>query len=72
MANIFVPIAVEIYGAWGPEVKTFVAELGRQIAGTMGEPRSSTFLRQRINVALQRENAASVLGTMHAQYLDGT
>ena len=64
VVHTFVPIAVETFGAWGPEAISFITELGRRIAAVTGEPRSTAFLRQRIDVALQRGNAASVLGTL--------
>jgi hypothetical protein len=64
VAHTFVPIAVETFGAWGPEASAFVTELGRRISLLSGEPRSTMFLRQRIDIALQRGNAMSVLGTL--------
>jgi len=63
-ANTFVPVAVETFGSWGPQAMALVAELGRRIMLVTGEPRSTEFLRQRIDIALQRGNAASVLGTL--------
>jgi len=64
VAYSFVPIAVETFGAWGPEAMAFISELGRRIVVATGDPRSTAFLRQRIDVALQRGNAASVMGTL--------
>ena len=40
-----------------------VSWVGSQIAQSTGELRATTFLRQRISIAIQRGNAASVLGT---------
>ena len=40
----------------------FLKDLGRRVAQTT-EERSTTFLLQRLSVAVQRGNAASVLGT---------
>jgi len=68
VAYTFVPVAVETFGAWGPEATSFLTELGRRIATFTGEPRSMAFLKQRIDVALQRGNAASVLGTLSELY----
>jgi len=59
----FVPVAVETLGALGEEAAAFISDLGRRIAATTGEPRSSAFLFQRHSVAIQRGNAASVVGT---------
>jgi len=71
VVHTFVPIAVETFGAWGPEAIAFVSELGRRISAVTGEPRSTLFLRQRIDIALQRGNAASVLGIMVELSPDG-
>jgi len=60
----FCPFVVETLGVWGPEAASLVSELGRRIAVITGEPRSASFLRQRIDVALQRGNAASIMGTL--------
>jgi len=38
-------------------------ELGRRIAAATGDPRVTEFLFQRLSVAVQRGNAACVLGT---------
>ena len=51
-------------GHWGPSAVSFVSELGRLLTLTTGEPRSTSFLRQRLSIAIQRANAASVRGTV--------
>jgi len=51
------PVAVETLGALGEEAVAFFSDLGRRIAATTGEPRSSAFaafLFQRLSVAVQR------------------
>ena len=50
----FVPVAVETTGVFGPEVRSFLSELGRRIREVSGEALSSHHLRQRIAVAVQR------------------
>ena len=60
----FVPVAVETLGALGDEANTFLHELGRRIAAVSGDTRATNFLLQRLSVAIQRGNAACVLGTM--------
>jgi len=55
---------VETLGVWGPEAASLVSELGRRIAVITGEPHSASFLRQRIDVVLQKGNAASIMGTL--------
>ena len=52
--NDFVPIAVETLGAWAADALTLTAELGRRIAALTGESRSTSFLRQRLDIAIQR------------------
>jgi len=41
-----------------------VAELGRRISCVSGDQLSAAFLRQRIDIAIQRGNAASNIGTI--------
>jgi len=63
------PFVVETLVVWGLEAAYLVFELGRKIAVRTGEPRSASFLRQRIDVALQRRNAASIMGTLQHFHL---
>ena len=51
---------VESLGALGEEAATFFRDIGRRIAVATGEPRSTQFLFQRLSIAIQRGNAASV------------
>jgi len=43
---------------------SLVKELGRRMAEVNKEPHSTMFLRQRLSVAVQRGNAACILGTL--------
>ena len=61
----FVPFAVETSGVFGPEALSLLEDIGRRIRAETGEPRSFQFLLQGVSVAIQRGNAASVLGTAH-------
>ena len=63
----FVPIAVETLGSLGDEADNFIHDLGRRITTVTGERRATEFLLQRLSVAIQRGNAASVLGTVDCQ-----
>ena len=58
-----VPIAVETLGSWGTEGLHFIKCIGKKIQEITGEKRSTFYLFQSISVAIQRGNAASVLGT---------
>ena len=60
----FTPIAVETTGVFGPLTRAFLKDLGRRITRATGEERSHSYLIQRISVAIQRGNAASVMGTI--------
>ena len=59
----FTPIAVESLGSVGEEASKFFRDLGNRIASVSNESRSYSFLMQRLSVAIQRGNAACVLGT---------
>lgn len=67
---IFLPFAVETMGPWGGEARRFVADIKPLLRNATGDPRSCYFFIQRISLAIQRGNAASILGTMPAQILD--
>ena len=61
---MFKPVAVETLGVPGDEALTFLKDLGHRITAVTAEPRSLQFLMQRISVAVQRGNAACVIGTV--------
>jgi len=64
VAHTFVPVAIETLGAWGSEAQSLVTEIGRRLVLATGEQCSALLLQQRIDIALQRGNAAAVLGTL--------
>ena len=59
-----VPVAVETFGAWGPEGTCLIKTIGGKIQALTGEKRATFFLFQSISMAIQRGNAASILGTV--------
>jgi hypothetical protein len=61
---IFCPVAVETLGTFGEEALQFIKELGRRIRNETGDQRQTAFLFQRISIAVQRGNAASILATI--------
>ena len=61
---LFLPIASETLGSWGPIALKFIKELGGRIADRTGESRSTSFLFQTLSVVIQRGNAASVIGSL--------
>ena len=60
---LFVPFAIETSGVLGQAAWDFVNDLGWRLHHATGEPRSKEYLLQRLSVAIQRGNAAAVLGT---------
>ena len=60
----FIPVAVETLGALGEDATDFLKDLGSRIISTTKDQRAMDFLYQRVSVAVQRGNAACVLGTL--------
>ena len=58
----FVPFAVEM-GPWSTEARKFFYDLTKMITLKTNEPRSKSFLKQRLSMAIQRGNAAAIMGT---------
>eukprot|EP00731_Ephydatia_muelleri_P030133 Em0021g656a len=56
----FTPVAT---GVCGPRSMSFLSDLGHRIANTTSDKSSLAYLMQRFSVAIQRGNAASILGT---------
>ena len=65
-SHMFCPISIETMGAMGPRSLTLVKEVGRRIMAETGEAKSTDYLLQRLSIAVQRGNCASVLGGMNA------
>jgi len=61
---IFVPVAIETFGPWGVHARKLIKDLSHKINETTSEKRSFGYLSQRISIAIQRGNAAAVLGTL--------
>jgi hypothetical protein len=59
----FSPVAIETLGTWGESAAALCRDIGSRLARISGDPRSLTFLKQRLGLAVQRGNAASVVGT---------
>ena len=60
------PVAIETLGTWGPSALALCADIGGRLATESGDPRSHVFLSQRLSLAVQRGNAAAVIGTLPA------
>jgi hypothetical protein len=60
---IFSPVAIETLGVWGTSALNLCEEIGRRSRLLTGDRRATAFLKQRLGLAVQRGNAASVAGT---------
>ena len=63
----FIPVAIETFGAWGQEGLKFIKEIGKKITQRAQEKNSTTHIIQAISMAVQRGNAASIMGTLGPQ-----
>jgi hypothetical protein len=59
----FVPIAVESHGSFSTTATSFLKELGRRLTAETSDVRETSFLFQRLSVALQQFNAVCVMDT---------
>jgi len=64
-SHIFVPVAIESAGTWNHQAVELVQELGRRMTAVTEDTRKTTYLFQRMSVAvaLQRGNAVSFHST---------
>ena len=58
---MFEPIAVDTTGVYGVTTASVISELGRRITEVTSEPIKMFWLQQMIGLAIQRENAFSIL-----------
>jgi len=70
--HVFIPVAVETLGVWESGAMELATALGRRLKESTRDPRSTFFLRQRIDIAVQRGNGLSVLGTFPAAVAAGS
>ena len=64
---LFIPVAIETCGAFGPMALKFLQDLGRRIRKVTLADNVYQYLVQRISVAVQHGNAALVLGSLGDQ-----
>jgi len=62
--HIFYPFAIETAGTWHEMAIELTQEIGRRITIITEDTRETTFLFQRLSMALQRGNAVSFHNTM--------
>ncbi|KAG7295586.1 hypothetical protein JYU34_021841 [Plutella xylostella] len=61
---MFVPFGVETLGPWGPEARQLFKDISIRLIEVSRDPSAGSYLAQRLSIAIQRGNAASVLGTL--------
>jgi hypothetical protein len=61
--HIFFPVAIETAGAWHPTAVELIQEIGRRMTIVTEDPRETSYLFQRLSIALQRGNAVSFRNT---------
>ena len=61
--HIFVPAVIETFRPRNMKGLDFIKELGRKTTLVTGDPRETTFLLQRLSIAVQCGNAVSCAGT---------
>ena len=59
---LFQPVAIESSGALGPSTYIFLQELGKRVFQESGETKSTSYLLQRLSIAVQQGNAVAVMG----------
>jgi len=57
------PAAIKTAGSWSQQAVELVQEIGRHTTAITEDSRETTFLFQRLSMALQRGNAVSFLST---------
>ena len=65
----FEPIAIETSGVFGHTTRTIISEIGKRISERTGDKRETTWLKQRLSIAIQRGNALSILAA--ARHMTG-
>ena len=67
-SHFFTPIAIETTGVLGPKTFSFIKDLARRITRQSGDPKSTTYLFQRLSMAVQLGNAVSIMGSWQSHF----
>ena len=59
----FEPVAIETSGVFGPSTRNIVQEIGKRISEKTGDKRENIWLKQRLNIAVQKGNALSIISS---------
>lgn len=63
-------MAVETMGVWCKEGKEWIRTIGKKMIDKTGDPRSKSYLTEKISLAIQRGNAASVLSALPSEEMN--
>ena len=64
---IFFPVSIETGDSWNESAIELVQEIGKRITVVTEDARETSFLFQRLSLALQRGNVVSFLGTFSTE-----
>ena len=62
--HVFVPVSVETMGSWNCESLNFVNYIGRKLTAVTDDPFETSYLFQRLSVAIERGNEVSFIRTL--------
>ena len=62
------PVAIETLGGIGPDPLSCVFELDKRITDVNGSPLETSYLRQKLGIAVQRGNAACILENLSTDF----
>ena len=60
----FEPIAIETSGVFGPSTRNIVHKIGKRITDKTGDKREKLWLKQHLNIAIQKGNALSIISSV--------
>jgi hypothetical protein len=61
---LFIPIGFDVLGGFGPEAKSIINTIGKEIFKRTGEIKSTLFLKEKISIEIQRSNSTCMYGTL--------
>jgi hypothetical protein len=57
---IFAPIAIETFGAYGSQARSFIGDISRRTTLRTGDRKAGIYIRQRLSIAIQRGNSKTL------------
>jgi hypothetical protein len=68
--HMFIPLAFETLGPINRKATSFISELGQRLTSISGDQHESSFLFQRLSIAIQRFNSIAFSGTFQTTDTD--